>query len=88
MYTDLKLYIDGQWLNGAEPQERGRHQSGDRQGARPSCRTPRKADLDAALAAADKGFKVWRAMSAYDRAKIMRKAADLAARARRPRRAA
>jgi succinate-semialdehyde dehydrogenase/glutarate-semialdehyde dehydrogenase len=36
-----------------------------------------EADLDAALAAADKGFKVWRAMSAYDRANIMRKAANL-----------
>jgi len=35
------------------------------------------ADLDAALAAAAKGFAVWKATSAYDRAKIMRKAADL-----------
>ena len=35
------------------------------------------ADLDAALAAAAKGFQVWKATSAYDRAKIMRKAADL-----------
>ena len=36
-----------------------------------------KADLDEALEAAKKGFAVWRATSAYDRAKIMRKAADL-----------
>lgn len=36
-----------------------------------------KADLDEALAAAEKGFKVWRAISAYDRSKVMRKAADL-----------
>ncbi|HWC91553.1 MAG TPA: NAD-dependent succinate-semialdehyde dehydrogenase, partial [Pseudolabrys sp.] len=36
-----------------------------------------RADLDAALAAAEKGFAVWKATSAYDRAKIMRKAADL-----------
>src|SRR5260370_12378071 len=36
-----------------------------------------KADLDEALAAAKKGFALWRATSAYDRAKIMRKAADL-----------
>ena len=35
------------------------------------------ADLDRALAAATKGFALWRATSAYDRAKIMRKAADL-----------
>ncbi|MEZ5842113.1 MAG: NAD-dependent succinate-semialdehyde dehydrogenase, partial [Hyphomicrobiaceae bacterium] len=32
--------------------------------------------LDRALAAADKGFKAWRKVSAYDRAKIIRRAAD------------
>ena len=76
MYTELKLFIDGQWLNGCGPQGRGRGQPGDRQGARhlPHATT---ADLDAALAAAEKGFAVWNATSAYDRAKIMRKAADL-----------
>ena len=31
----------------------------------------------AALAAADKGFKEWKRVSAYERAKILRKAADL-----------
>ena len=36
-----------------------------------------KADLDEALEAAKKGFALWRATSAYDRARIMRKAADL-----------
>ena len=36
-----------------------------------------RGDLDRALAAADKGFRVWRRISAYDRAKVMRKAADL-----------
>jgi succinate-semialdehyde dehydrogenase/glutarate-semialdehyde dehydrogenase len=35
------------------------------------------ADLDLALAAAAKGFAVWKAMSAYERSKIMRKAAEL-----------
>jgi succinate-semialdehyde dehydrogenase / glutarate-semialdehyde dehydrogenase len=34
-------------------------------------------DLDAALAAAERGFATWRDTSAYNRAKIMRKAADL-----------
>src|SRR5262249_57489841 len=34
-------------------------------------------DLDAALAAAGKGLAVWRATSAYDRAKVLRKAANL-----------
>ncbi|MBN9012654.1 MAG: NAD-dependent succinate-semialdehyde dehydrogenase, partial [Rhizobiales bacterium] len=36
-----------------------------------------QSDLDEALAAAEKGFKVWRTMSALDRSKIMRKAAAL-----------
>ena len=31
------------------------------------------ADLDHALKAAEKGLAVWRATSAYDRAKVMRK---------------
>src|SRR5260370_41376224 len=35
------------------------------------------ADLDRALAAADKGFKLWKKVSAFERYKIMRKAADL-----------
>jgi succinate-semialdehyde dehydrogenase/glutarate-semialdehyde dehydrogenase len=34
-------------------------------------------DLDLALAAAQKGFAAWRNVSAFDRAKIMRRAADL-----------
>ena len=35
------------------------------------------ADLDEALEASAKGFATWRAISAYDRSKLMRKAADL-----------
>ncbi len=35
------------------------------------------ADLDEALAAADAGFKAWKKVSAFDRYKVMRKAADL-----------
>ena len=36
-----------------------------------------RSDLDEALAAAAAGFKVWRAVSAFDRCKIMRKAAAI-----------
>jgi succinate-semialdehyde dehydrogenase / glutarate-semialdehyde dehydrogenase len=36
-----------------------------------------RADLDEALAAADAGFKLWRRVTAYDRAKILRAAAQL-----------
>jgi succinate-semialdehyde dehydrogenase/glutarate-semialdehyde dehydrogenase len=76
MYTELGLYIDGAWLNG-----------GGRKGEevvnpatqKPLAQLPHasRADLDHALDAAEKGFAVWRATSAYDRAKVLRKAADL-----------
>jgi succinate-semialdehyde dehydrogenase/glutarate-semialdehyde dehydrogenase len=76
MYTDLALYIDGKWTNG-----------GGRKGEdvlnpateKPLARLPHagKADLDEALEAAKKGLAVWRATSAHDRSKIIRKAADL-----------
>ncbi len=36
-----------------------------------------KDDLDEALEAADKGFALWKKVSAFDRSKLMRKAADL-----------
>jgi succinate-semialdehyde dehydrogenase/glutarate-semialdehyde dehydrogenase len=36
-----------------------------------------KPDLDEALAAADKGFATWRKVSAFDRYKLMRKAAEI-----------
>lgn len=36
-----------------------------------------RSDLEEAVSAAEKGFKIWRAISSYERSKIMRKAADL-----------
>ena len=73
MYTDLALYIDGDWKNG-----------GGRQGEdvvnpateKPLAHLPHASitDLDLALAAAQKGFEVWRGTSAYDRAKVLRNA--------------
>lgn len=36
-----------------------------------------KEDLDEALAAAEKGFQTWKKVSAFDRSKLMRKAAEL-----------
>lgn len=36
-----------------------------------------RADLDAALAAVEKGFGIWSRTGAFDRAKLMRKAADI-----------
>jgi succinate-semialdehyde dehydrogenase / glutarate-semialdehyde dehydrogenase len=76
MYTDLALYIDGKWENGNG--RKGEEVLNPATG-KPLAHLPHatKADLDEALEAAKKGFAVWRATPAYDRAKIMRKAADL-----------
>jgi succinate-semialdehyde dehydrogenase/glutarate-semialdehyde dehydrogenase len=76
MYAKLELFIDGQWLNGdGRPGEDVINPATEKSLAHlPHATT---ADLDRALAAAKKGLAVWRATSAYDRAKILRKAADL-----------
>jgi succinate-semialdehyde dehydrogenase/glutarate-semialdehyde dehydrogenase len=75
MYANLELYIDGKWMPGNGRGEDVINPATEK----PLARLPHAslADLDQALEAAKKGFAVWRATSAYDRAKIMRKAADL-----------
>ena len=76
MYTQLGLYIDGKWNHG--------NGGGGEEVINPATEKPLAhlphatiSDLDAALASAEKGFKLWRMKSAYDRGRIMRKAADL-----------
>ncbi|MDJ0391398.1 NAD-dependent succinate-semialdehyde dehydrogenase [Roseomonas sp. E05] len=76
MYNDVLLHIDGQWrpatggrtipvLNPATEEQIGTvpHAS--------------EADLDEALEAAKRGFATWKKVSAFERSKLMRKAADL-----------
>lgn len=76
MYPDVQLFIDGQWQAGQD----GRTQAvidpatGQQLGTVAHASI---ADLDAALAAAERGFAVWRSTSAYDRYKMMQKAAQL-----------
>jgi len=76
MYPNVTLLIDGQWraaasnrtlpvVNPANGEHIGTVAHADR------------SDLDHALEAAQKGFKLWRKVSAYERSKVMRKAADL-----------
>ena len=76
MYTSLEHYIDGNWVS----------PSGDKSQDVVNPATSKaigtlghvsKGDLDKAIAAADKGFKTWRKVSAFERGKILRKAADL-----------
>ncbi len=76
MYSDVSLLIDGEWRGGAagrtldvlnpatgEVLAQLAHAGPD--------------DLDAALAATARGFQAWRATGAFERSRIMRRAADL-----------
>jgi succinate-semialdehyde dehydrogenase / glutarate-semialdehyde dehydrogenase len=76
MYTDLALYIGGAWRDGDGRQGEDVVNPATE---KPLARLPHAgaSDLDQALEAAKKGFEVWRATSAYDRAKVLRKAAGL-----------
>jgi succinate-semialdehyde dehydrogenase / glutarate-semialdehyde dehydrogenase len=76
MYTSLEHYIDGSWVkaSGAKTQEVVNPATSKSIG---ELRHASRGDLDKALAAADKGFKTWRKVSAYERGKILHKAADL-----------
>src|SRR5271168_2404993 len=75
MDSDIQFFIDGEWrpghggqapvLNPANEETIGSHAVAD------------KADLDDALAAALRGFEKWRRTSAFERSKLMRRAAEL-----------
>ena len=75
-YPNTQLLIDGVWRDGSE----GRTidvvdpSNGEVIG---TVAHASRADLDAALAAVQKGFEIWRDVGAFDRSKLMRKAAEL-----------
>src|SRR5262252_6658475 len=76
MYSNVNLFIDGAW----KPAVAGKTLSV----LNPATGEPigtvahaEKADLDLALAAAQKGFETWRKVSAHERYRLMRKAADI-----------
>ncbi|HLW28282.1 MAG TPA: NAD-dependent succinate-semialdehyde dehydrogenase [Kiloniellales bacterium] len=75
-YPDTQLLIDGEWRGGAEGKsiEVVNPATGQKIG---QVAHATKVDLDAALEAVDRGFGVWSATSAFERSKIMRKAAEL-----------
>src|SRR6201996_4093182 len=76
MYSDVQLFINGSWTPaaGGRPIDVVNPATGDKIGTVPHAAI---SDLDRALEAADKGFRTWRKVSAFDRSKLMRKAADL-----------
>ena len=75
-YTDLKLYIDGEWLSAGS---RRTHRvinpaNGATLGELPLVDT---ADLDHALQAAERGYRLWRRATAEERGRVMKSAAQL-----------
>lgn len=76
MYPDLGLYIDGVWLRGeGRVSEPVINPATERPIADLWHATPE--DLDRALAAAKRAFAMWRKVSPYDRARVLRKAAEI-----------
>lgn len=75
-YPDTQLFINGEWRNalGGRTIDVLNPATGDVIG---KVAHAEKTDLDAALDAAAKGFKIWSATSAFERSKLMRRAADL-----------
>jgi succinate-semialdehyde dehydrogenase/glutarate-semialdehyde dehydrogenase len=76
MYEELAMYIDGKWCQGSDGAGEDVINPATEETL---ARLPHAsaADLDRALAAAARGFALWRATSAYDRAAILYKAGDL-----------
>src|SRR6202521_5496944 len=76
MYSNVNLFIDGAW----KPAASGKTlpvlnpATGEPIGTVAHAEKP---DLDLALAAAQKGFEAWRKVSAHERYRAMRKAADI-----------
>ena len=77
MYTELAMYIDGEWLGAAGPRQRAGDQSRDREAARHAAACRARPISTARSPRPRRGFQVWRATAPYERARIMRKAADL-----------
>ena len=75
MYEKLEMYVDGKWLDGGRSGEDVLNPATAQVLGKLPHATPE--DLDAALSSAAKGYEIWRKTSAYDRARIMKKAADL-----------
>lgn len=75
-YPNVQLHIDGKWRDAAG----GRSIPVINPATEEVIGTVAHAsqsDLDEALEAAERGFKIWKKVSAYERSKVMRKAAGL-----------
>lgn len=74
-YPNIEMYIDGEWLDatGRQSQPVVNPASGAQIGVLPHATV---ADLDRALESARKGFQLWRATPAQERATVLRRAAE------------
>ena len=75
-YSNVNLFIDGAWT----PAASGKTLPVLNPATEDTIGTvahAQQADLDRALASARKGFETWRKVAAYDRYKLMRRAADV-----------
>jgi succinate-semialdehyde dehydrogenase/glutarate-semialdehyde dehydrogenase len=75
-YPHVQLYINGHWREGADARKLPVRNpaTGEVMGDLACAET---ADLEEVAEAANRGFEVWRKISAFDRYKMMRKAAQL-----------
>jgi succinate-semialdehyde dehydrogenase/glutarate-semialdehyde dehydrogenase len=76
MDMEIRHFIDGQWVDGTGDGKTEVYDpaTGDLVGY---VHQASRKDLDHAVDAAERGFKVWKATSAFERYKVVRKAADL-----------
>jgi succinate-semialdehyde dehydrogenase / glutarate-semialdehyde dehydrogenase len=75
-YGALQLFVDGRWLDAGDrvTEDVINPATGEAIAALPHAG---RDDIEAAARAAERTFRPWKALPAYDRAKILRKAADL-----------
>lgn len=76
MYHDLRLFIAGEWRDAADKATRSVTDPAT-EDSLGTIAAATEADIDAALAAAEAGFAAWRRTGTWDRAKVLRRAADL-----------
>ncbi len=76
MFPDVKLHIAGEWRAGSGGQTLPilNPATGE---TLSQLAVATRDDLDQALAAAERGFQAWRKVSAFERSKVLRKAANL-----------
>ena len=76
MYANLEMLIDGKFTRGSSGKGEPVINPATEQ-TLAELPHAAKSDLEAAVAAAEKGFAAWKAMSAYDRYRILRKGAEI-----------